>query len=242
MPQNIYDNLEFFKGYTTLTRQVIGLDGAPEWPSIRAILPDLSGKRVVDLGCGFGWSSRWARENGAKSVLGLDVSEKMLERARSDTSDPAIEYRIEDLDVAELPEASFDFAYSALAFHYVEDFGRLVKVIYNSLTPGSHLVFEIEHPILMAADNAGWIEYEGRETWPVNGYSIEGARRSDWFAKGVLKYHRTFSTTVNTLIQAGFAIEHVQEYSPSADEIARAPEQSKERERPMFMTISCRKQ
>lgn len=85
------------------------------------MLPDLTGKRVIDLGCGFGWFSRWARENGALSVLGLDVSEKMLSRAKTDTADGMIEYRIQDLEVLQLPEASFDFAYSALAFHYIED-------------------------------------------------------------------------------------------------------------------------
>ena len=63
--QNIYDNPDFFAGYSQLPRQVRGLDGAPEWPAIRAMLPALSGKRVVDLGCGFGWASRWMREQGA---------------------------------------------------------------------------------------------------------------------------------------------------------------------------------
>lgn len=52
MAQNIYDNPDFFTGYSQLPRQVLGLDGAPEWPAIRAMLPDLRGKRVVDLGCG----------------------------------------------------------------------------------------------------------------------------------------------------------------------------------------------
>lgn len=69
MAQNIYDNPDFFAGYIQLPRQVQGLDGAPEWPATRAMLPDLSGRRVIDLGCGFGWASRWMREQGAASVL-----------------------------------------------------------------------------------------------------------------------------------------------------------------------------
>lgn len=56
------------------------LDGAPEWPAIRRILPDLQGKSVVDLGCGYGWFCRSAREQGAADVLGLDVSEKCWPR------------------------------------------------------------------------------------------------------------------------------------------------------------------
>ena len=61
MTQNIYDNPEFFEGYSRLSRSVEGLDGAAEWPALKALLPELRGLRVVDLGCGFGWFCRWAR-------------------------------------------------------------------------------------------------------------------------------------------------------------------------------------
>jgi SAM-dependent methyltransferase len=82
MPQNIYDNPDFFAAYGELGRSVAGLDGAAEWPALQALLPDISGARVLDLGCGFGWFCRWARAHGAASVLGIDVSEKMRARDR----------------------------------------------------------------------------------------------------------------------------------------------------------------
>jgi 2-polyprenyl-3-methyl-5-hydroxy-6-metoxy-1,4-benzoquinol methylase len=90
MPQNIYDDPEFFEKYGQLERSVKGLAGAAEWPALRALLPDLRGLRVLDLGCGCGWFCRWARGQGAAHVLGLDVSEKMLVRARAMTADAAI--------------------------------------------------------------------------------------------------------------------------------------------------------
>src|SRR4051812_39456435 len=93
MAQNIYDDPEFFAGYSRLRRSVEGLDGAPEWPALRAMLPPLRGLRVVDLGCGFGWFCRWAREAGAAAVLGLDLSEAMLARARAATADAGVTYR-----------------------------------------------------------------------------------------------------------------------------------------------------
>ncbi|WP_430640164.1 hypothetical protein [Bradyrhizobium cytisi] len=71
MARNIYDNPDFFAGYSQSPRQLHGLDGAPEWPEIKTTLPDLVGMHVVDLGCGFGWASRWMREQGAASDLGL---------------------------------------------------------------------------------------------------------------------------------------------------------------------------
>jgi 2-polyprenyl-3-methyl-5-hydroxy-6-metoxy-1,4-benzoquinol methylase len=79
--QNIYDNPGFFDGYSQLPRSLEGLAGAPEWPDLRALLPPMRGQTVLDLGCGYGWFSRWAVEHGAHSVLGLDVSQKMLQRA-----------------------------------------------------------------------------------------------------------------------------------------------------------------
>ncbi|MET3845751.1 ubiquinone/menaquinone biosynthesis C-methylase UbiE [Bradyrhizobium sp. OAE829] len=175
MAQNIYDNPEFFAGYSNLRRSVYGLDGAPEWPAIRTRLPNLGGKRIVDLGCGFGWFARWAKMQGAAHILALDISENMIARATADTSDPDIEYAIADLDHLDLPEASFDLAYSSLAFHYVRDFERLVRTVHRSLTSGAHLVFTIEHPIYMAPTRPGWsVDGDGRRTWPVNQYSVEG--------------------------------------------------------------------
>lgn len=240
MAQNIYDNPEFFDGYSQLPRQVLGLDGAPEWPAIRSMLPDLKGKRVADLGCGFGWASRWMREHGAASVLGFDLSQNMIARAKADTQDYAIDYRVADLETLELPQASFDLVYSALAFHYIEDFGRLVSTIYDALVDGGDLVFTIEHPIFMAAAHPRWmIDEDGRKIWPVNGYSIEGERRTNWFTKGVIKYHRTLATTMNTLIAAGFTLRELNEYAPTHQQLARSPELIEELERPMMLLVSA---
>src|SRR6266545_530695 len=124
MAQNIYDNEEFFEGYSRLPRSVEGLDGAPEWPALRALLPDLRGLDVLDLGCGFGWFCRWARGQGAAHVLGIDVSERMLARSRATTLDTAISYTRADMEHLELSAASFNLVYSSLALHYVEDLNR----------------------------------------------------------------------------------------------------------------------
>src|SRR5579863_6268136 len=144
MAQNIYDNDEFFAGYARLPRSVGGLDGAPEWPALRDLLPALRGRRVLDLGCGYGWFCRWARQAGAAEVLGIDVSEKMLARAVADTRDAAVTYRRADMESLDLPLQVFDLAYSSLAIHYVEDLNRLMSQVFGSLAPGGCLVFSTE--------------------------------------------------------------------------------------------------
>lgn len=240
MAQNIYDDPKFFAGYSQLPRQTHGLEGAPEWNAIKAMLPTLQGRRVADLGCGFGWASRWMRENGAISVVGYDLSENMIHRARADTDDDAVNYQIADLDTLELPAHSFELIYSALTFHYVEDFARLVAMMHRALVPGGILVFTIEHPIFMAAPHPQWIN-DGidRKTWPVSRYSIEGERRTNWFADGVLKYHRTIGTTLNTLIGNAFQIDRVEEFAPTPEQIRDNPGLAEELERPMMLLIAA---
>ncbi len=239
LAQNIYDDPAFFAGYAGLERSVQGLDGAPEWASLRAMLPPMAGLRIVDLGCGTGWFCRWARAEGAAHVLGLDLSERMLAEARADGE--GIAYARADLDALELPEAAFDLVFSSLAFHYVPDFGRLLGAIRRGLAPGGHLVFSIEHPLLMAPRAPGWRrEADGRLTWPVDAYLAEGPRETTWFVPGVVKHHRTLATTLNSLIEAGFAPTRVEEFGPSNEQVAARPEWAKERERPMFLLVSAR--
>lgn len=72
MPQNIYDQPDFFAGYSQFRRSREGLAGALEWPTLQAMLPPLAGLHVLDLGCGFGAFARWAREMGAHQVLGAE--------------------------------------------------------------------------------------------------------------------------------------------------------------------------
>ena len=240
MAQNIYDTPEFFEGYSQLGRSVHGLAGAADWPVIRSLLPELKDRRVVDLGCGFGWFSRFAAGEGAASVLGLDLSENMIAKARAQNAHPAITYGISDLERVELPQAAFDLAYSSLAFHYLEDFGRLTAQVHAALVPGGRFVFTIEHPIYMASSRAGWRTDEaGERFWPVDHYSVEGKRTSDWLAKGVVKYHRTIGTTLNTLIDHGFAIRRVIEWRPSEEQLGTSPALAEEMDRPMILMVSA---
>ncbi|WP_411752461.1 class I SAM-dependent methyltransferase [Serratia sp. (in: enterobacteria)] len=242
MSQNIYDNQTFFDGYAQLSRSVQGLDGAPEWPTIRSILPDLQGKKVVDLGCGYGWFCRSAREQGAAQVLGMDLSEKMLGKAKEMTDDPAITYRQQDLEALQLPAASFDLVYSSLTLHYIEDLGKLFATVYQALVNGGEFIFTAEHPIYTAPKHQGWLVDEaGQKSWPINGYQQEGQRISNWLAEGVIKQHRMLGTYINLLVQQGFTIRYLNEWGPSAQQIADNPALDEEKERPMIFILAVQK-
>jgi ubiquinone/menaquinone biosynthesis C-methylase UbiE len=242
MTQNIYDNDEFFAGYSRLPRSVGGLDDAPEWPALRALLPDLHGRKVVDLGCGFGWFCRWARENGAAQVLGVDVSEKMLAQARATTSDTEITYTRADMERLELAPAAFDVVYSSLALHYIANLDTLLSQVHRSLVEGGSLVFSVEHPIYTAPADPNWfVAATGRKVWPVDRYLDEGPRSTDWLAKGVIKQHRTLATYLNAILRSGFALRHVEEWGPTEEQIAARPQFADEHQRPPFLLVAARR-
>ena len=65
MKQNIYDDPKFFAGYSQLRRHESGLNMAVDQPAMRSLLPPLTNKHVLDLGCGFGKMCLYAIEQGA---------------------------------------------------------------------------------------------------------------------------------------------------------------------------------
>ena len=240
MTQNIYDDPNFFQAYGQLPRSMQGLDAAPEFPALRALLPDLSGLDVLDLGCGYGWFCRFARSHGAGRVTGIDVSELMLARARSMTNDAAISYARHDMETIKLTPKAFGLVYSSLALHYVHNLEGLLGEVRSALIPGGRLVFSVEHPIVTAPLEPGWIdEVAGRKSWPVNGYLHEGERSTDWLAKGVIKQHRTIATYVGLLLRQGFRLTNLAEWGPTLQQIAAQPTLAVERERPPFLLLAA---
>ncbi|WP_375102739.1 class I SAM-dependent methyltransferase [Paenibacillus sp. RS8] len=243
MKQNKYDDTNFFSAYKQMPRSIGGLEAAGEWHVLKSLLPDLHNKSVLDLGCGFGWHCLYAREQQASSVIGVDISEKMLQEAREKTNDPAISYiqmPIEDIDFA---SEQFDVVISSLAFHYIESFEAICRKVHTYLKTGGSFIFSVEHPIFTSRNEQDWyVDDQGKRLhWPVDHYQSEGLRETTFLTENVIKYHRTISTYFNDLIEAGFAIKAVREPKPS-DEMKNDPWMKDEDRRPMFLIISAEKQ
>lgn len=93
MKQNVYDNEIFYKSYVELRINSTGLNDVLEIPAFRTLLPeDLNHMEILELGCGFGQSCSWYVSQGAKRVIGIDISEKMISRARQLYQHDKIEY------------------------------------------------------------------------------------------------------------------------------------------------------
>ena len=243
-PQNTYDDPDFFAGYSRLERFGAGWTKAFEYPSFMALLPDVSGRRVLDLGCGVGQLAHHLAERGAAEVIGVDLSERMLELARAERSHPRLTYVREAIEQATFGSGRFDLVVSSLAIHYVADYRGLVRRIAGWLVPDGILVYSTEHPVyLTRAGTEGWIRDEaGRALhWAVDAYAEEGLREEHWFKDGVRKYHRTLASLLNGLIDAGLSIERVIEPVPDAEQLRRRPDWVDEWRRPFCLLVRARK-
>ena len=79
--QNIFDNEIFFEEYRKLRNNPSAANDIVEKPALFSLCPELSGKAVLDLGCGYGENCREFSKLGASRVVGIDISEKMLDIA-----------------------------------------------------------------------------------------------------------------------------------------------------------------
>ena len=238
--QNIYDNEVFFEGYKQLRKKESNANDLFEIPALFSLLPDLKGKAVLDLGCGFGEHCKGFIEKGASKVVGIDISEKMLEVAKAENSDPKITYLNMPMEDLETIDGKFDVVVSSLAIHYVEDFTGLIRNIYNLLNPGGVFVYSQENPINTThSSGERWTRDENGEKIYVNlsNYGIEGERESVWFVDNVKKYHRMFSTIVNTIVDGGLTIEKMIEPLPTEELLEKYPDQRDLFHKPDFLLI-----
>ena len=118
-------------------------------PQVIAMCEPLVGKLVLDLGCGEGYCSRMLRQRGAR-VVGLDVSERMIELARqAERANPlGIRYDTADAVTADLGDASVDLVVAVFLFNYlgVEQMRKTMRNVHRMLKPGGHFVFAVPHP------------------------------------------------------------------------------------------------
>jgi len=243
MKENKYDEVSFFEQYEKMSRSQKGLEGAGEWHVLKKMLPEFVGKKVLDLGCGYGWHCRYAIENGAQSAIGIDISEKMLQKAREINQLDNIKYEQSALEDVAFNDETFDVVISSLTFHYIQAYDALIRNVYNWLKPNGRFVFSVEHPVFTAEGSQDWVyDKEGNKLyWAVDHYFVEGQRNTLFLGERVVKYHRTLSTYLNELLKQGFKIIEVNEPLPSEEMLKSIPEMKDELRRPMMLLISVEK-
>lgn len=241
--QSIYDDPDFFQAYSHMARSEGGLKAAGEWQTLQSVLPDFTGKTVLDLGCGYGWHCRYAAEHGAKAVLGIDSSQKMLDKAAEMTGDRRIQYRQMDMTAIDSLPDHYDVILSSLAIHYIADYAGLVAKIWDRLNTPGRFIMSVEHPIFTAQGSEEWITDKAgkRLYWPVDRYFDESSRETDFLGHTVKKYHRTVTTYLETLLREGFRLTDVVEPQPPKAMQKDNPDMQDELRRPMMLIVAAAK-
>lgn len=243
--QNIFDNETFFEGYMNLRKREVNANNLFEIPTLYSLMPELKGKKILDLGCGSGERCIDYIARGAEKVVGVDISEKMLEVARRENSDPNITYINMPMEEIGCIEGSFDVVISSLAFHYVEDFQGVVENVYSLLCEGGIFLFSQEHPFstCYSGDIDRWTrDADGKKIHlNVANYCVECRCDSTWFVEGVQRYHRMFSTIVNTLADTGFRILKMIEPYPTEELVEKYPEYYDLYHKPDFLFVKAEK-
>ena len=238
MSRNVFDNPSFFSKYMEL-RQDYNHNDLLEHPQMERLCPSLKGKRVIDLGCGYGSYAKSFIEKGASYYLGIDASENMIRKAESENEGDDIEYRVMNLDDLGSIEGNFDLAYSSLVFHYIEDFDKLLRNVHSILNDGGILLFSQMHPIISAS--YAYSGYFEGDYFAFSSYQEEGRREGHWFKQKVISYHRKMSSIINSLSSAGFMIEKISEPIPTSEAIRELPALEKDLTRPTFLIVKARK-
>ena len=203
-------------------------------------LGDVSGKHVVDIGCGEGRFSRLLAGRGAQ-VTGVDLTEPFIERARS-LSVGNDTYVIGDAeDLAGIESDSFDFAASYIVLVDLLDYRRSIGAAYRVLKPGGRFVICNVHPMRTSVPY-GWINQGGRKLfYALDKYTDEGPREFNWWGRNFINIHRTLSSYVSAFLEAGFVLEGLEEPVPSGDQLAENPTFDDEYRAPNFIIYVLRK-
>jgi SAM-dependent methyltransferase len=192
-------------------------NGHLERPALRGLIPQpLTGKTVMDAGCGSGAQCEWLLERGA-DVIGFDLSPGMVEQARRRCGERA---RLIVADLAEeLPvdDRALDGITCSLALHYVDDWAVPLQTFARVLRPGGWLVVSLDHPFgpPLPTQTGGYFDTElVSDMWVKQGVEVT---QQFW--------RRPLSAAIDAFSNAGFLVDRIVEPQPSADALRQFPEE-----------------
>lgn len=200
---------------------------------------DLTGRRILDLGCGHGWLGARLAAAGA-DVLGIDGSSVLIQQALA--AHPKLTWRVHDLaEPFPADWGRFDVVISHMVLMDIADLHQLLASVGLHLLEGGIFVCTILHPsffnqLIHESPQGGWARavrgYLDLETWDIDTFG------------GHHHYHRPLSWYAQQLLGHGFVITGIDE-PPSLPQHTGPSKDWTDYERwfsriPTMMSIACR--
>ena len=179
------------------------------------LLGNLTGKRVLELGCGGGQSLVAMAKQGAHAI-GLDFSAEQLAAGKrlAEREKVRVEMHLGDLaELVFLRAESIDVAFSAYALGLVEDLNRVFRQVHRVLKQGAPLVFSLPHPVSHLIDD----DDPDQPLLIRRSYFDRSSINYDWEGLPLSAHHHTFSDLFTGLSRANFRVDTVLEPEPSSE-------------------------
>jgi ubiquinone/menaquinone biosynthesis C-methylase UbiE len=185
-----------------------------EMPSTLKLLGNVRGKKVLDLGCGPGRYAKILTGKGA-IVTGIDNSSVSLELAKKEA--PKAKFVIGDIEKLPFKSGEFDIVLAAMVIGHLKSWNRVFKEVGRVLKNGGVFVFSIYNPVRLVTHKKKWCLREFRVA---ENYFDEAPKYAHWGNKKkkflVVHYHKTYETTIQTILGNGFEIIGYSDCKPLA--------------------------
>jgi SAM-dependent methyltransferase len=237
---DFYDDNAVFNIYLARRGRADNPNDTLEKPVLLELLGDLTGKRILDLGCGEAAFGREALEQGCAAYVGVEGSHNMASLAAQTLAGTSGQVVQANLETWEYPSAAFDLVVSRLVLHYLASLDGALRSVHRALVPGGRFVFSVEHPVITSCERA-WHGQGQRQDWIVDGYFDTGVRVTQWLGQQVVKYHRTVEEYFLGLQGAGFVVESVRESHPQRARFSNEDTYRRRMRIPLFLFMAAKK-
>jgi ubiquinone/menaquinone biosynthesis C-methylase UbiE len=185
-------------------------------PIVLSILGSVRNKNILDLACGQGYFSKILNKKGA-NVVGIDISEKLIEIAREKFGSLGVEFLVRDAAHMEgISGGQFDAVICNMSFHDIKHVSETIDEIARVVRIGGKLVFSIPHPWThMAKTIKEGDDYYLRLEKYRTELEVPNALYED---EGIVSYHRPLEYYVGKLTEYKFEITDFVEISREHDQ------------------------